>query len=217
MALAGAQPITGGRIRLDREPARLSNPGVALSHGIALVPEDRQREGLLLSHTIQMNLSLSILDGLRSAFRLLSFRREQRLTAEVAETTELKARSLGDLASALSGGNQQKVVLGRVLLTEPRVLLLFDPTRGVDVGTKSEIFQVVADLARRGVAVVFFSTELAELIHMCHRIAVMVEGNIRAIVPAATTSEEEILGLLIRPVNNAPAILEAPALLESPD
>ena len=124
---------------------------------------------------------------------MLDRRREKALVDEMVNVLRIKAGTPEQLAGTLSGGNQQKVIFGKMLLTEARVLLLFDPTRGVDVGTKGEIFQLMRDLAAKGYAILFYSSDLPELVHVADRVAVMRNGRIAGILEGEAISEENIL------------------------
>ena len=128
-----------------------------------------------------------------SRFGFLSTGKEGALVDETIRSLRIKAHDASQMAGTLSGGNQQKVIFGKMLLTEARVLLLFDPTRGVDIGTKGEIFQLMRDLARQGYAVLFYSSDLPELVHVADRVAVMRNGNIATILEGDAISEEAIL------------------------
>ncbi len=160
--------------------------------GIAFVPEDRRGQGLLLSKSVRENLTLSVVRRF-SRFGFLSAGGEAALVDDMIRALRIKTHNPGQLAGTLSGGNQQKVIFGKMLLTEARVILLYDPTRGVDVGTKGEIFQLMRDLASRGYAILFYSSDLPELVHVADRVAVMRNGRIGAILEGEAISEEAIL------------------------
>jgi ribose transport system ATP-binding protein len=160
--------------------------------GIALVPEDRRGQGLLLSKSVRENLTLAVIPRV-SSFGILNARREKALVDEMMTFLRIKAKTPDQIAGTLSGGNQQKVIFGKMLLTEARVLLLFDPTRGVDVGTKGEIFQLMRDLAAKGYAILFYSSDLPELVHVADRVAVMRNGSVAAVLTGEAISEDGIL------------------------
>lgn len=183
-----------GSIELWGRPLAAGGPQQALSgrDGIALVPEDRRGQGLLLSKSVRENLTLSVIPRF-SWHGILDGRRERALVDEMMSFLRIKARTPDQQAGTLSGGNQQKVVFGKMLLTEARVLLLFDPTRGVDVGTKGEIFQLMRDLAAKGYAILFYSSDLPELVHVADRVAVMRNGRIAAELRGNAISEDAIL------------------------
>ena len=183
-----------GTIEVWGKPMVARGPRHALTgrDGLALVPEDRRGQGLLLSKSVRENLTLSVIPRF-SRLGWLSRHKERALVDEMVSFLRIKARSPDQLAGTLSGGNQQKVIFGKMLLTEARVLLLYDPTRGVDVGTKGEIFQLMRDLAAKGYAILFYSSDLPELVHVADRVAVMRNGRIAATLEGAAISEEGIL------------------------
>jgi ribose transport system ATP-binding protein len=126
-------------------------------------------------------------------FGLTDPKREAKLVDEMIAALKIKAGTPEQLAGTLSGGNQQKVIFGKMLLTEARILLLYDPTRGIDVGTKGEIFQLMRDLAAKGYAILFYSSDLAELVHVADRVAVLRNGRLAAVLEGADNSERQIL------------------------
>ena len=195
MALAGAAPWSGSA-SLRGEPFHPRSPQAALREHVALVPEDRQREGLLLTHTVRANVTLGALAQLvRRGF--IDGRREAKTAREGAERVGIASDRLGAPAGTLSGGNQQKVVLAKALASKPSVLLLYDCTRGVDVGTKAEIFALMEELAAAGTTILFYSSDLSELVHMCHRVLVFVEGEVRGVLEREGLSEESILRVAV--------------------
>lgn len=192
-ALFGASRSTG-TLELWGKPASIRNPRQALTgrDGIALVPEDRRGQGLLLGKSVRENLTLSVIRRFSSS-GLLDDNREAALVKQMVDFLHIKAGTPEQLAGTLSGGNQQKVIFGKMLLTEARVLLLYDPTRGVDVGTKGEIFQLMRDLAAKGYAILFYSSDLPELVHVADRVLVLRNGRIAALLEGERISEEGIL------------------------
>ena len=192
-ALFGASRATGS-IELWGKPTRIANPRHALvgRDGIALVPEDRRGQGLLLTKSVRENLTLSVIKRFTDK-GFLNRDKEAALVQEMVDFLRIKAGTPEQLAGTLSGGNQQKVIFGKMLLTEARILLLYDPTRGVDVGTKSEIFQLMRDLAAKGYAILFYSSDLPELVHVADRVLVMRSGRVAATLTGDRISEESIL------------------------
>ncbi len=190
--VGGAQRAAGGRVLLDGVPVAPRSVGRAMAAGIALVPEERRRQGLILSESIQGNIALA---DPRSVSRLgvASRAREGALAQRHVEALRIRARSVRQPVRELSGGNQQKVVLAKFLQRRPRVLLLDEPTRGIDVGTKTEIYALIRALADDGVAVVVVSSEILELLGVADRIAVLHEGRLTATVDARTSDEESVL------------------------
>ncbi|MDQ0473969.1 sugar ABC transporter ATP-binding protein [Labrys wisconsinensis] len=183
-----------GSLEVWGKPASIRSPRQALigRDGIALVPEDRRSHGLLLSKSVRENLTLSVIPRL-SRFGLLSARRERELVEEMLATLRIKAGTPDQIAGTLSGGNQQKVIFGKMLLTGSRILLLYDPTRGIDVGTKGEIFRLMRDLAAQGYAILFYSSDLPEIVNLADRVAVLRNGRLAATLAGAEVSEHRIL------------------------
>jgi len=183
-----------GSLEIWGKPRTINNPRQALigSQGLALVPEDRRGQGILLSKSVRENLTISVIRRF-SDFGLLNRQKEQALVKEMVDFLRIKTSTPEQAAGTLSGGNQQKVIFGKMLLTEARILLLYDPTRGVDVGTKGEIFKLMRDLAAKGYAVLFYSSDLPELVHVADRVMVMRNGEIAATLEGEANSEEGIL------------------------
>ena len=160
--------------------------------GIALVPEDRRGQGLLLGKSVRENLTLSAVRRISSR-GVLRRDSEAALVKEMVDFLRIKVSTPEQQTDTLSGGNQQKVIFGKMLLTEARVLLLYDPTRGVDVGTKSEVFQLMRNLAQKGYAVLFYSSDLAELVNVADRVMVLRLGRVAATLEGDQISEDAIL------------------------
>ena len=190
----GAQPAQGGRVLRDGVPVRVRSPADAIAAGMGLVTEDRKDEGLILDMPIAANVSLARMDAV-SRRGVLSRAREEALARERGRALRLRCGSVRDPVSSLSGGNQQKVVLAKWLASEPRVLLLDEPTRGVDVGAKAEIYAILRALAERGLALLMVSSELPELIALCDRVLVMADHRIAGELPRGAATEEAILRL----------------------
>ncbi|NIE88146.1 ATP-binding cassette domain-containing protein, partial [Burkholderia sp. Tr-860] len=164
----------------------------AVRAGLAMVPEDRREQGLALELSIARNASMTVL-GRLARFGLVSAARELALAADWGARLRLKAGDLRLPVGTLSGGNQQKVVLGKWLATGPAVLIIDEPTRGIDVGAKAEVYAALAELVREGMAVLMISSELPEVLGMADRVLVMHEGRIRADIPRAEADEERIM------------------------
>jgi ribose transport system ATP-binding protein len=179
LALFGVLRGVGGEMLLSGKPAQVRSPKAAKQPdiGIALVPEDRKTDGLMLPMSVRDNLSFAALDRLSRAGIVIAAA-EARATAAMVSKLSIKAPELGDAVGTLSGGNQQKVVIAKWLMNEPRIVLLSDPTRGIDVGTKQEIYALLRRLADEGAAVLLYSTDYAELIGCCDRVAVFFDGRI---------------------------------------
>ncbi len=176
MTLFGAMPLVTGTIDLDGHQAAFGSPRQAINAGLALVPEERKTEGLFLELTGRENTAASILRKI-TRFGIINGRLETQLSSAIMKRVQVDQRALYRRAGSFSGGNQQKLVLAKALLTEPRILLLFDPCRGVDVGTKHEIYQLIMAFAAEGGAVLLYSSETPELVNLCSRVIVMYGGR----------------------------------------
>jgi ribose transport system ATP-binding protein len=196
-SLFGAAPTTGGEIMVAGKRARMKSPRDAARLGMALVPEDRKTEGLLLPMSVGVNLTLAVLRKI-SAMGVMLGGRERRLSGQMIDALKIRTPDLGNPVGRLSGGNQQKVLLARWLLAESRIVLLYDVTRGVDVATKHEIYELMMRLAGEGRAVLFYSSDAEELAHLCHRVLVMREGRIAAELKAPGITAEQIVSAAIR-------------------
>jgi ribose transport system ATP-binding protein len=188
----GADPKRAGRILLDGAPVNLASPAAAIAHGIGFVTEDRKRQGLVLGLPVRENVTLAELERLSA----LGFVRRDLERAEVRRVVDglrIRTPSIEQLVRNLSGGNQQKVALAKWLLTRSRVLFFDEPTRGIDVGAKVEIYQIMNDLARRGVAMVMITSELPEALGMSDRLLVMREGRLVAELARAQATQEIIM------------------------
>ncbi|MEO9779949.1 MAG: sugar ABC transporter ATP-binding protein [Sedimentitalea sp.] len=190
----GADPVLSGGLERDGVPVRFKGPADAIASGIAFVTEDRKDEGLILDMPIAANISLASMDAV-STRGLLQFGRERRQAEEGGRKLRLKCGAVTDNASSLSGGNQQKVVLAKWLARSPRVLILDEPTRGVDVGAKAEIYAILRDLAAKGTALLIVSSEMPELTALSDRILVMANHRIAGTLDRGEFSEEKILRL----------------------
>jgi ribose transport system ATP-binding protein len=194
LALFGVLRGVHGRIKVDGEPKQISSPRDAKlsSVGIALIPEDRQTEGLILPLSVRDNISLAAMSRFaRTGF--ISARTETRAVEDAFQTLSIHAGGADVSVGTLSGGNQQKVVIAKWLLTEANLILLNDPTRGIDVGTKQEIYKLLRQLADAGKGVLFYSTDYAELIGCCNRVVLMYEGRIVRELAGDALTEQKIL------------------------
>jgi ribose transport system ATP-binding protein len=179
LALFGVLRGTTGQIRVDGRLVSLASPSAASAGdvGMALIPEDRKTEGLMLPMTVRENLSFAVLDRISKA-GIIDRQKEERLIDEMVQLLAIKTAGLDSPVGALSGGNQQKVVIAKWLMRKPGIILLNDPTRGIDVGTKHEIYLLLRRLAEAGAAILFYSTDYDELIGCCDRVLVLYNGTI---------------------------------------
>ena len=196
-SLFGAAPTTSGEIIVAGRRARLKSPRDAARLGMALVPEDRKTEGLLLPMSVRLNLTLAVLPRI-STMGVMRRGLERRLADQMIGALKIRTPDLANPVGRLSGGNQQKVLLARWLLAHSRIILLYDVTRGVDIATKHEIYELMMRLATEGRAVLFYSSDAEELAHLCHRVLVMREGRIAAELKAPGVSAEDIVSAAVR-------------------
>lgn len=194
-AIGGADRLTGGSITLDGDAISLNSPTQAWKRGIALVPEERRSQGLVISRSIADNISLPHLHDFSFGGAFLNHRLERNISQESGETVKLKATGTDQTVRELSGGNQQKVVFARALVKTPKVLLLDEPTRGVDVGAKYDIYALIRQISAQGTGILMVSSELPELLGMCDRILVLKDGQMIAEVSPEGMSEGDLLML----------------------
>ena len=188
----GVDSANSGEILIDGLPIRIDSPMTAMQHGIGYVPEDRHGQGLVLEFPISANITLPIL-GRVSSLALIDRRREKKIAQAYADQLQVKAAGLHAPATSLSGGNQQKVVLGKWLATEPKVLILDEPTRGIDIGTKAEVHRIVSHLATQGMAIILISSELPEVLAMSDRVLVMHEGRVTGVFHRSEANQENVM------------------------
>ncbi len=191
-ALFGDLPLSGGTITLQGEAFR-PTPGRALDRGLIYLPEDRKAEGVLQEMSIRKNIALPVLRRI-SRFGFVSPADERQAAAKQVEALGIKTPSLDQLVLNLSGGNQQKVALAKCLALDPEIFIFMEPTQGIDVGVKFDIYRFIAEQARAGRAVLLISSELAEILGLAHRVLVMREGSIAADLDGTTTTQAEIMG-----------------------
>ncbi|MEZ0167324.1 sugar ABC transporter ATP-binding protein [Microvirga sp. TS319] len=194
LACFGMADLSGGTLRVDAKPIVLTSPADAVKAniGISLVPEDRKTEALFLKLTGKHNASLPVIDRFVHGV-LIDRKAETEAVSRVFQQVEVDGRALWTRVSAFSGGNQQKIAIAKWLIAESRVLLLFDPTRGIDVGTKNELYRLIRAYADAGGAVLFHSTEIPELVHLSDRVIVFYGGRVAAEIAGDHLTEEEIL------------------------
>ncbi|MEV4558225.1 sugar ABC transporter ATP-binding protein [Kitasatospora sp. NPDC049285] len=194
LALAGDLPVHSGSITLDGRPLPSGDPGAVIRAGLGLAPEERKAQALFLHRTIRDNTSIAVLERLRR-FRFVRRGAERELAQEYTDRLRVRTPSIEHEVRKLSGGNQQKVVLARWLARKPKLLILDEPTRGIDVGAKAEIYQIIADLAEQGTALLVISSELPELLGLADRIVVMQNGRVTGELSRQAATEEAVLQL----------------------
>ncbi len=193
LALFGIDKIHSGEVIIEGKKVAIHRPSDAIRAGIALVPEDRKGQGLFLGHSISVNLTFQVLNEFIRNLRI-NRKKESNLISTYQNKLSIKMASVSQLAGELSGGNQQKVVISKWLAAKPKVLILDEPTRGIDVGAKAEIYKLMSDLTKEGVSIIMISSELPEIINNSSRIAVMSEGRLVKILdPDVDEISQEII------------------------
>ncbi|MBT2720532.1 sugar ABC transporter ATP-binding protein [Bacillus sp. ISL-46] len=191
-ALFGIEPADKGKILIKGKETKITNPLQAMKQGIGYLPEDRQQQGLILSWGIDKNITLPSLDRLSSK-GWLNKKKEEAIASSLSKKVSVKTPSIYNLVSSLSGGNQQKVAVAKLLTSDLDIIILDEPTKGVDVGAKSAIYEIISDLACQGYGVIMVSSEMPEVLSMSDRILVMREGRITAEIEGKKATQEAIL------------------------
>ncbi|MEO0496044.1 MAG: sugar ABC transporter ATP-binding protein [Pseudomonadota bacterium] len=191
-AMFGIEPASSGQILIHGEPTAIEKPADAISRGVAFVPEDRAAAGIFATLSVEHNLTAAV-PGKIAPSGFIQSSGERRLAEQSVRDLSIKLASLRQPIVELSGGNQQKVILARWLLTEPDILILDEPTRGIDIGVKAEFYDMIGDLAAAGRAILLISSELPELLALCDRVLVMSEGELTAEIPRSEASQEVIM------------------------
>ena len=195
-AIVGLDRPAGGRVILGAEQIPLGDPRGAIDRGIYLVPEDRRAEGLVVDMSVRENVTLPSLERF-ARFHFIQRKRERRVAEEQMAALNIRSPSPETLVANLSGGNQQKVVLAKWLAMSPKVMILDEPTRGVDVGAKSEIYRLMRGLAEQGTVILMISSDMEEILNVSDRVAVMHEGEISGALERADCTEENIMQLAV--------------------
>lgn len=191
-ALFGAIPKTSGKIFMEGREINIRSPRDAKKYGIGLLTEDRKKNGFIGTMSIKHNMTLTVLKEITSMM-LINPKKEQEKAQTFYDTLRVKAPGMDTLISNLSGGNQQKVILAKWLMTDLKVILLDEPTRGIDVGTKSEIYKIMQDLASKGISIIMISSEMPEMIAMCDRFVVLGKGKVQKILNKEEANEVTLL------------------------
>jgi rhamnose transport system ATP-binding protein len=188
----GIDRADAGEIRIGGKPVQIRSSKTAMKYGIAYVPEDRHQHGLIMDFSIARNMTLPILRQ-TSLLGLVNQHREREIAQDYSAQLRVRSSGIDQLVKALSGGNQQKVVLAKWLITNPSVLILDEPTRGIDVGSKAEVHRIVSELAAKGLAIILISSDLPEVLAMADRVLVMHEGRIAAEFTHADVDQEKVM------------------------
>ncbi len=204
-----------GSIILQGKPVRFASPGDGIRAGLGLIAEDRKLQSLVLDRSVTENATLATLRQFTNRIRVISRRSEKRAVSQVVEDLRIKTPSIDTMVSNLSGGNQQKVVIGKFLLSDIVLFLLDEPTRGIDVGAKAEIYQLVSELAQEGTAFLLVSSEMAELLAVCDRIYVLCDGRLTAEFEREAFDQELIMEAATRFIDDDDGTLDRSAELEA--
>jgi ribose transport system ATP-binding protein len=190
--LFGVRPAVTGEVRLDGRRVRISSPGEAIKLGMGLVPEDRKQQGLFMNMAVRENIVISAMNQV-TEWIFVNAAQANRLAKRFVERLDIRTPSLGQRVRNLSGGNQQKVIIARWLTLKPKVLILDEPTRGIDVGAKAEIHRLMSQLAQDGVGVLMVSSELPEILGISDRILVMREGRVAGVFARDEATQDDIM------------------------
>ncbi len=192
-AVFGADPLDGGRVYLNGRQLRIKTPGSAVKHGIGMLPEDRKAHGVLLGMPIRTNITLTRLKTFTGLFSIISKKKETEYVRSMVDKLAIKTASIDYNVSSLSGGNQQKVAIAKLLAADCRVLILDEPTRGVDVGAKVEIYKIINSLVAQNYAVIMISSEMMEIIGMCDRAVVIRGGSVAGELTKDELTEQNLI------------------------
>ncbi len=207
-AIFGADPVDSGEVLLNGNPLHVHSPADAIANKIGLVPEDRKRQGLVLMMNVKSNISLASLRSF-SKFKKLKLSKEEKAAKDYVQKLKIVTPNIFEEVNNLSGGNQQKVVLSKWLCAQCKLLIIDEPTRGIDVGAKVEIYELMNELVRDGMAVIMISSEMSELIGVCDRILVMHEGKLTGELEREDFSEETIMRLATGQANVTGGVIGA--------
>jgi ribose transport system ATP-binding protein len=191
--ICGIDRPTGGEIRIGGKKVRINNPGDAVRHGIGWIPEDRKQHGLVLGMTVRQNITMAILRRISTMLGHVRGSREKAISEQYVKALSVATPSLSQTVRNLSGGNQQKVVLAKWLSTEPKLLIMDEPTRGIDVGAKAEVHALMSHLAQQGIGIMMISSEMPEIVGMSDRVIVMCQGRVTGEFDRSEISQERIM------------------------
>ena len=202
-SIFGANKVQSGAIFIDGKQVSIKHPDDAIKLGMGLVPEGRKIQGLFLKMPVEDNIIIVYMKKLVNKLGLIKKRTTRNLTMQYVEKLSIKTPSLNQIVENLSGGNQQKTILARWLMNNPKILLMDEPTHGIDVGAKAEVYQIINELARSGVSVILLSSELPEVLSLCDRIMVMHQGKLRGILSHKEADQVKIMSFTLEKSNQA--------------
>jgi rhamnose transport system ATP-binding protein len=194
--LFGIAPAASGRIHVGGKPVAIHAPSDAIALGLAFVPEDRAVAGIFRTLSVEQNISAAI-PGRIAPRGIIHQALEKQLARNSVKKLRIRLASLNQPIGELSGGNQQKAILARWLLSDPSILILDEPTRGIDIGVKAEFYDMIGELAAQGKAILLISSELPELLALCDRVLVMAEGRLTAEIPRAEATQEKVMSAAV--------------------
>jgi simple sugar transport system ATP-binding protein len=194
-ALFGASKVTAGEIKINGNKVRMKDPNQAVKHGLAFVPEERRKEGILVQETVATNLTAASLGKFSTFLSFLDFKSEKKVSSQMINSLGIKTPSGETRVQNLSGGNQQKVAIGKWLIADAQVYIFDEPTKGVDVGAKKDIFELISELAKRGKSIIYASCEFSEILGITDRVYVVYDGQVAKELDTNSTNEEELLFL----------------------
>jgi ABC-type sugar transport system ATPase subunit len=192
-AICGIDRLTSGEILIDGKAVRIKSPAQAVGHGIGWVPEDRKQHGLLLTMTVAQNTTMAILRRISNALAMIRNREVKDIATRYVDMLDIATPGINQIVNNLSGGNQQKVVLAKWLSTHPRLLIMDEPTRGIDVGAKAEVHALMSQLAQQGLAILMISSEMPEIMGMSDRVIVLCQGRVTGEFKRDSMTQEEIM------------------------
>jgi ABC-type sugar transport system ATPase subunit len=196
-AILGMEPATAGVIRVDGKAVTIRHPADAIRLGMGMVPENRKEQGMFLRLSVLDNMTMVHLRALANRLSFVNRGRASQVASRYVKELAIKTPSLSEVSQNLSGGNQQKTIIARWLMRGPRILFLDEPTHGIDIGAKAEIYRIIDDLSKQGVSVILLSSELPEVLNLCDRIMVMHGGRIRGVLAHDTASQVKIMSLTL--------------------
>jgi len=193
----GMEKVNAGTVLLSGKPVAISHPSDAIKLGIGMVAENRKEQGMFLKLSVQDNMTIVHLKNLANALQFINKKKAREIANYYVKLLSIKTPSLKQIANNLSGGNQQKTILARWLMHEPKILFLDEPTHGIDVGAKAEIYHLIDDLSKMGVSIILLSSELPEVLTLCDRIMVMHHGMLKGILSHQEADQVKIMNFIL--------------------
>jgi ribose transport system ATP-binding protein len=192
-AVCGIDRVTNGEILIDGKKVRIHSPATAVQHGIGWIPEDRKQHGLLLRMSVAQNTTMAILRRISNVLAAVDTKEEKSIATRYVDMLSIATPGVNQIVNHLSGGNQQKVVLAKWLSTNPKILIMDEPTRGIDVGAKAEFHALMSQLAQQGLAILMISSEMPEIMGMSDRVIVLCQGRVTGEFERRTMTQEQIM------------------------